>query len=64
MLKILFNLEIKSKLNPHVKGPNWNIPFHIHTNALEKSLGVVLNQHEVIENMSFITPTKISLELT
>lgn len=39
---------IKTKLgtNPILRGPNWELPFHIHTNASNFSMGVVLGQKE------------------
>jgi len=29
-----------------LRGPNWNLPFHIHTNASNYAIGVVLGQEE------------------
>lgn len=30
-----------------LKGPNWKLPFHISTNALDSVLGVVLGQKDL-----------------
>jgi len=40
--------ELKDKLvfAPILRGPNWALPFHIHTDALNKSMGVALGQVE------------------
>jgi len=32
--------------SPILKGPKWNIPFHIHKNAFEKELGTIIGQQE------------------
>jgi hypothetical protein len=39
---------IKNKLvtTPVLRGPNWELPFHIHTDAFVSSMGVVLGQKE------------------
>jgi hypothetical protein len=39
---------IKEKLitTPILQGPKWDIPFHIHTDASDKAIGVVLGQQE------------------
>jgi hypothetical protein len=39
---------IKEKLStaPVLQGPNWALPFHIHTDASDKSVGAVLGQDE------------------
>jgi hypothetical protein len=53
-----------------LKGPNWNLPFHIHIDALEKSLGVVLGQHEVEERYTIyfinknLTRSKLNYTVT
>ena len=31
---------------PILRGPNWALPFHIHTDALNKEIGVALGQIE------------------
>jgi hypothetical protein len=40
--------EMKEKLStlPVLQGPNWDLPFHIHTNASDKNVGAVLGQNE------------------
>ena len=37
---------LKSKLvtAPILRGPNWALPFHIHTHASNKAIGVALGQ--------------------
>ena len=39
-------LKHKLSATPVLRGPNWSLPFHIHTDASEISLGVVLGQRE------------------
>lgn len=29
-----------------LQGPNWELPFHIHTNAFDNSVGLVLGKKE------------------
>jgi hypothetical protein len=40
--------HLKQKLSetPLLRGPNWSLPFHISTDALDFALGVVLGQKE------------------
>jgi len=33
-------------INPVLRGPNWNFPFHIHTDASNYAIGAVLEQQE------------------
>jgi hypothetical protein len=35
-----------------LRGSNWDLPFHIHTNDLEKALDDVLGQQEDVEKYS------------
>ena len=39
-------LQLKEVLSttPILQGPNWTLPFHIHTNALDHAIGAVLGQ--------------------
>ena len=39
-------LQLKEVLStaPILQGPNWTLPFHIHTDALDHAIGVVLGQ--------------------
>jgi hypothetical protein len=39
-------IKEKLKIAPILQGPNLDLPFHIHTNASDKSVGVVLGQYQ------------------
>lgn len=58
---------IKNKLvtTPVLRGPNWEIPFHIHTNACDFSMGVVLGQKEdnLFYSIYYISKNFIGVEV-
>ena len=39
---------------PILQEPKWDIPFHMHPNAYDKSLGVVLGHDEEKNHLPFI----------
>lgn len=49
--KLFSNLKIALTNAPVLKGPNWEIPLHIHIDALDYTIGGVFGQREEsIEN--------------
>ena len=56
---------MKEKLtsSPILRGPNWDLPFHIHTDALDKVVGPAWDIRMISFPMSFISSTKICLRL-
>jgi len=58
---------LKQKLisPPILKGPNWELHFHIHIDASKKSLGDALGQHEDEKRnvMYFINESILGVEL-
>ena len=54
-------LKQKLSANPVLRGPNWSLPFHIHVDASDIALGVVLGQRE---NQSSYVSFFISKNLT
>ncbi|WP_369124378.1 ribonuclease H family protein, partial [Actinobacillus pleuropneumoniae] len=42
----LDNLKSKLVTAPILRGPNWALPFHIHTDASNKAIGAALGQVE------------------
>ena len=41
------------------RGPNWNLPFQISSDALDTAIGTVLGQEEERNDMKYITLAKI-----
>ena len=62
---------LKKKIfeSPILKGPNWKLSFHISTNALETTLGVVLGQRDltpypIYYTSKILTPTELNYIVT
>ena len=51
---------IKEQLTtaPILRGPNWTLPFHIHTDASDKAVGTTLGQLEEKILMPFISSAR------
>ena len=54
-------LKAELSSTPVLRGPNWSLPFHIHTDAFDTTLGGVLGQKE---NQSYCAIYFISKNLT
>ena len=62
---------LKTKISeaPILRGPNWKLPFHISTDALDTALGTVLGQKDLIPYAIYytsknLTPSKLNYTVT
>lgn len=44
--KAFSNLKASLTHAPVLKGPNWELPFHIHTDTFYYAIGAILGQNE------------------
>jgi len=62
-------LKAKISETPILRGPNWKLPFHISTDALDTALGAVLGQNDLIPYAIYytsknLTPTELNYTVT
>jgi len=53
---------LKRKISeaPILKGPNWKLPFHISTDALDTTLGAMLGQKDLIPDVIYYTSKNLT----